>query len=168
MRLQSGDLEILGIFLFGPRWQCALAHAIQRDDRLVRRWVADERPVSMRASQLIEKLTRDKHGGQMRRLRATYLNMVSSLADTGIRARLMTMDLGELRIDNQLRQTAALMETDLALSLIARASSFRMGAGAPPLATDSGGFALPDLHRLCSESYCALRHAAWLQPGSHY
>jgi hypothetical protein len=168
MRLQSCDLEILGIFLFGPRWQCPLARAIHRDDRLVRRWVAEERPVSIAASEMIEKLTRNKHGDQMRRLRANYLNMIGSLTDTQIRARLMTMDLGELRVDNQLRQAAALMETDLALALIARASSFRMGAGAPPLATDSGGFALPDLHRLCSESYCALRDAAWLQPSSHY
>jgi hypothetical protein len=93
-RLLACDLEILGIFLFGPRWQCPLARAIHRDDRLVRRWLAEERPVSIAASRLIETLARDKHGEQMRRLRASYLNMIESLSDTAIRGRLLAMDLG--------------------------------------------------------------------------
>jgi hypothetical protein len=77
-RLTTGDLEVLGIFMYGPRWQCALARAVHRNDRLVRRWVAEERPVSIAASRLIENLTRDKHGEQMRRLRAHYLDMIDA------------------------------------------------------------------------------------------
>jgi hypothetical protein len=151
MRLQSCDLEILGIFLFGPRWQCPLARAIHRGDRLVRRWVAEERPVSIAASEMIEKLTRTKHGDQMRRLRANYLNMIGSLTDTQIRARLLAMDLAELRVDNQLRQAA----------LIGCGPLIPMGLRAPLVAND-GGFAAPDLalQRLCPAPYCAQRDAA--------
>ena len=40
-RLPLLDLAPLGIFLFGTRWQSALARAIHRSPRLVRRWVAE-------------------------------------------------------------------------------------------------------------------------------
>src|SRR5205807_2306339 len=88
------------------RWQCALARAIHRDDRLVRCWVAEDRPVSLAASRLIETLTRDKHSDQMRRLRAWYLDMIAGLSATELRGRLLAMDLGALRIDDQLRRAA--------------------------------------------------------------
>jgi hypothetical protein len=106
VRLAAGDLETLGTFLFGPRWQTALARAIDRSDRQVRRWVAGERPVSIEASRRIEELVRAKHGQQMRVLRATFLDMIGSLADTEMRGRLMAMDLDELRVDDQLRRAA--------------------------------------------------------------
>lgn len=106
MRLAVGDLETLGIYLFGPRWQTALAHAIGRSDRQVRRWVARDRPVSAQASRRIEELVRAKHGRQMRRLRANYLDMIAGLTDTGSKARLLAMDLTELRVDDQLRRAS--------------------------------------------------------------
>ena len=94
--LSAADLEIIGIYLFGPRWQYALARAVNRSDRQVRRWAAGEVAVSLHASRLIEALVRDRHGQQMRRLRASYLAMIGSLSDTPMRARLLTMDLSEL------------------------------------------------------------------------
>jgi hypothetical protein len=51
-------------------------------------------------------LVRSKHGEQMRRTRAIYLDMVGGLTDTAMRGRLLTMDLGELRVDDQLRRAA--------------------------------------------------------------
>src|SRR5262249_6957212 len=108
---------------FGPRWQCPLARAIGCDDRLVRRWVAEERPVSVRASRLIEAMTRDKHREQMRRLRAHYLDMIAALADTGIRNRLLAMDLNALRVDDQLRQASL---------GVPRANGAEPSGGAPP------------------------------------
>jgi hypothetical protein len=51
-------------------------------------------------------LTRDKHGEQMRRLRASFLDMVGSLSDSPIKARLLAMDLGQLQVDYQLRRAA--------------------------------------------------------------
>jgi hypothetical protein len=117
--LVASDLATLGIYLFGPRWQSAMARAIHRSDRLVRRWVAEDSLVSIVASATIEQLVREKHGRQMKYLRATYLNMIASLSDTALKGRLLTMDLSQLRTDNQLRQAAALLEADLALLLIA-------------------------------------------------
>jgi hypothetical protein len=84
--------ETVGIFLFGPRWQCALARTIGRSDRQVRRWVAGELLVSIRASRLIEELVRSKHGKQMRRLRAGYPNMIAGLTDPGDPRRLLADD----------------------------------------------------------------------------
>jgi hypothetical protein len=106
VRLAGGDPETLGIYLFGPRWQCPLARAIGRSDRLVRYWKGGRRPVSIAASRQIEELVRAKHDEQMRRTRAYYLNMVAGLSNTGIKARLLSMDLFELRLDNQLRQAS--------------------------------------------------------------
>ena len=102
MRLSSEDLLILGIYLFGPRWQSAMARAIHRNDRLVRRWVAQDKPVSLYASRLIEKLVRDKHGSQMRLTRSVYLAMIASLSNKGVRGRLLAMDLSELPFDENL------------------------------------------------------------------
>ena len=64
-RLLLADLEPLAIFLCGPRWQSALARRINRSPRLVRRWVAGDRPISVAASQRIIALVRDKHAKQM-------------------------------------------------------------------------------------------------------
>jgi hypothetical protein len=107
-RLVPSDLATLGIFLYGPRWQTRLARAIQRSDRIVRYWAAGDRMLSIAASARIEVLVRTKHGEQMRRTRAIYLDMVGGLTDTAIRGRLLTMDLGELRLDDQLRRAATL------------------------------------------------------------
>ena len=102
--LSRGDLKVLGIFLFGVRWQSALARAIHYNDRQIRRWVAGETAVSIHASRRIEALTRERHSHQMRQLRASYLAMITSLSDTPMRARLLTMDLAELRADDQVRR----------------------------------------------------------------
>ena len=48
-RLPLADLEPLAVFRCGPRWQSALARRINCSPRLVRRWVAGDRP-SARAS----------------------------------------------------------------------------------------------------------------------
>jgi hypothetical protein len=42
---QRARLEACGVALFGPQWQRPLAAALKVDDRLVRRWFAEERPV---------------------------------------------------------------------------------------------------------------------------
>lgn len=46
------------LFGFGFRWQSALSRALDTDQRLVRRWVAGERPVSDRAPGQIAKIAR--------------------------------------------------------------------------------------------------------------
>jgi hypothetical protein len=118
VRLAACDLETLGIYLCGPRLQCALARAIHRDYRLVRCRVAQERPVSVDALRRIEQLVRDKYGQQMKRLRANYLHMIGTLNATEIRARLLAMDLSELRLDDQLRRAAAVLRQPSGLMLL--------------------------------------------------
>jgi hypothetical protein len=105
-RLPLCDLDVLAIYLFGPRWQSALARAVHRSDRQVRRWVAQEQPVSLYASALIEAMVRNKHSDQLRRLHVGYLNMIASLSESGIRSRLLALDLTALHIDDQLRRAS--------------------------------------------------------------
>ena len=92
-RLPLCDLAPLAVFLFSHPWQTRLAHAVHRDPRLVRRWVAGECPISAVVSERIEQLVRDKHSDQMRGTRAAYRNMIAGLSDTAIRGRLLAMDL---------------------------------------------------------------------------
>ena len=92
-RLLLTDLEPLAIFLCGPRWQTALARRINRSPRLVRRWVAGDRPISIAASQRIIALVVAKHAEQMAWARIVYVGMVGSLSPP-IAARLMAIDLG--------------------------------------------------------------------------
>jgi hypothetical protein len=96
-RLLLADLEPLAIFLCGPRWQTALARCINRSPRLVRRWVAGERPISAAASQRIIALVRDKHSREMARARVVYLGMVGGLSPP-ISAQLMAIDLDQLAV----------------------------------------------------------------------
>jgi hypothetical protein len=159
-RLHSSDLEVLGLFLFGPRWQRPLARALRRSDRLVRYWKSGRRPVSVAASARIEELVRSKHGEQMRRLRATHPDMIAGLSDTAIRGRLLAMDLGELHLDNHLRQRA-LIEADLAHALATRTLRARFVTIAP---TNSSAALIErivaDLHSVCSRFDCARQTAA--------
>lgn len=105
-RLHSSDLLVLGVFLYGTRWQSQLARALHCSDRLVRHWKAGTRPISVKASRRIEDLVVAKHSAQMRRTRAYYLDMIGSLTETKTREHLLMMDLTELRVDEQLRRAA--------------------------------------------------------------
>ena len=96
-RLLLADLEPLAVFLCGPRWQTALARRINRSPRLIRRWVAGDRPISVAASQRIIALVRDKHAQQMAQARAVYLGMIGGLSPP-ISARLMAIDLDQLAV----------------------------------------------------------------------
>jgi len=104
-------------------------------------------------------LVRSKHGEQMRRLRATYLDMIAGLSVTAIRGRLLAMDLGVLHLDNQLPQRA-LIEGDFAHSLATRTLRARFVTIGP---TNSSAALIErivaDLHSVCSRFDC-VRHAA--------
>ena len=76
-RLEPSDLEQLGTYLFGPRWQTALAHAVHRDPRLVRRWLAGGRKVTRHSAMLVEAMVRETYAKRMRRPNADFLLMVA-------------------------------------------------------------------------------------------
>jgi hypothetical protein len=91
--LTAGDLETLGTYLFGPRWQSALARAIGCSARQVRRWLAAERQVSRTASLRIVALTLDKHRARLRQTNAAFLHMVAGISDPVIKERLLGVEL---------------------------------------------------------------------------
>jgi hypothetical protein len=103
-RLKACDLELVGHYLFGPRWQTALARALRRDPRLVRYWVASQRQVPRFAREQIERLLTQKHEQRMQRANAAFLHMVAGLSDGGVKERLLEVRLVGLRVDDQLRR----------------------------------------------------------------
>jgi hypothetical protein len=83
-----------------------LARAVHRSDRQVRRWAAGELLVGRASSRVIEALVCRKHIDQMRHMHTGFLNMVDTITDAGMRARLLATDLGTLYIEDQLRRAA--------------------------------------------------------------
>jgi hypothetical protein len=103
-RLKACDLELVGRYLFGPRWQTALARALRRDPRLVRYWVASQRQVPRFAREQIERLLTEKHEQRMQRANAAFLHMIAGLSDVGVKERLLGVRLVGFQVDNQLRR----------------------------------------------------------------
>jgi hypothetical protein len=87
-RIGPGDLARLGCFLYGRRWQTALARAIPVDPRLVRRWFKGDRPVSPRCALIVVELACERHRGRIAALEARYQAMAASLAGAAVRGRL--------------------------------------------------------------------------------
>ena len=86
-------MRVLGLYLFGSQWQRDMARGIGVNDRLVRRWLSGERPVSVRASMAIERLVNDKSRLLVRDAGVSFVGAVGSLSDTGLRDRLLTSHL---------------------------------------------------------------------------
>src|ERR1700751_2838274 len=91
--LPPSDLEQIGAYLFGPRWQSALAHAVHRDPRLVRRWLAGDRQATRHTAELIEALAKGKHAERLRRPNTDFLMMVAGLSNAARKIRLLDKDL---------------------------------------------------------------------------
>jgi hypothetical protein len=84
-------LRVLGLYLFGSQWQREMVRGIGVNDRLVRRWLSGERPISVRASMAIEGLVDDKSRLLVRDAGVSFIGAVASLSDTGLRDRLLTL-----------------------------------------------------------------------------
>jgi hypothetical protein len=106
-RILPRDLDQLGSFLFGPRWQTALAHAIHRSPRLVRRWMAGERKPTRHSVLDIEELIRTTQDKRVRNCNAAFLHMVAGLSNPEERGRLLDPKFAGLRVaDDQIRRAA--------------------------------------------------------------
>ncbi|MFO1080874.1 MAG: hypothetical protein U1E23_09640 [Reyranellaceae bacterium] len=46
--MTPADLDRVAALLYGPRWQTALAAALGTNERVVRYWIAGERPIPER------------------------------------------------------------------------------------------------------------------------
>jgi hypothetical protein len=87
--LSAADLGMLGCYLYGRRWQTALARELPVDPRLVRRWAAGERPVSTRYAAVIIALVSARHRRRLAALHAHFLAMVDSLGSPEVRLALL-------------------------------------------------------------------------------
>jgi len=105
-RVLPCDLDQLGAFLFGPRWQTALAHALHRDPRLVRRWMAGDRQATRYSVLAIEELIRTTQVKRMRNCNATFLDMVAGQSNPAVRGRLLDPNFAGLRVDDEIRRAA--------------------------------------------------------------
>jgi DNA-binding transcriptional regulator YdaS (Cro superfamily) len=88
-RIGPGDLAMLGCFLFGPRWQTALAREIGVSPRQMRRWKSGERRVSVRCSLRIVELARERHRRRLRAIDDRYRDMAGSLLSKEARQALL-------------------------------------------------------------------------------
>jgi hypothetical protein len=77
--MSEGELRMLATYLFGPRWQSALARELRINLRLVQRWAAGDRPVSTRLSRQIAELVARRHAQRARQVRERYVAMAESL-----------------------------------------------------------------------------------------
>jgi hypothetical protein len=68
-----------------PSGKGEMARGIGVNDRLVRRWLSGERPVSVRASMAIEGLVDDKSRLLVRDAGVSFVGAVGSLPDRGLR-----------------------------------------------------------------------------------
>lgn len=72
-------MAILGIYLYGRRWQTALSRGIAVDVSLVQRWAAGKRPVSRRAASLVISLARSRHLRREHEERERYLQLAAAM-----------------------------------------------------------------------------------------
>jgi DNA-binding transcriptional regulator YdaS (Cro superfamily) len=84
--LSRTELAMLAVFLFGARWQAALARLIAVDRRLVGRWAAGERRVSARCSMLIIAAARERHRARLAALEDRFAMIAAALSEPVRRA----------------------------------------------------------------------------------
>ena len=87
--VSPSELAMLGVFLYGPRWQTALARSLNVAPRSVRRWRCGERRVGPEHARLIAALVRAKHLRRAAEASRSYLAMVEALSSPALCAALL-------------------------------------------------------------------------------
>lgn len=106
-KLCSEDLTLLGMYLFGPRWQTQLARALHRSPRLVRYWVAAQKEIPRHARERIAALLLKKHDNRVLFEQRNFLHLISVISDREMKEHLLGMgDRVSVTVDNQLRRAA--------------------------------------------------------------
>ena len=78
--ISAGELRTLGVFLYGPRWQTALAGDLKVNIRTVQRWAAGDWPVSPRCAALIVARVRARHASRTAALQRSYIGMAEAMS----------------------------------------------------------------------------------------
>lgn len=84
--MTRGELHLLGLYLYGPRWQTRLARALAVDPRMVRYWAAGARSISERRAATIGTMARDRHLRRLSAERSHYIGIVEAVVSPGLRA----------------------------------------------------------------------------------
>jgi hypothetical protein len=101
-RLSASDLGVLGRYLYGPRWQSAMARELEVSRQLVVYWAAGKRPVSERRSDQIAVIARARHDRRVTGELASYIALAEGLSSGAARALMLAM----IADDVQARVTA--------------------------------------------------------------
>jgi hypothetical protein len=136
--LTAGDLATLGRYVFGPRWQAALAREMGVSRQLIVYWASGKRPVTKQRSLQIAVLARAKHDRRVLAERSSYVAMSSTLASEQARSVLLSMIANEVsaRVETIAALTRDVERTVAKLSQIARHEALR---DHPPDGHDTAG-----------------------------
>lgn len=91
-------MAILGRYLFGSRWQTALAQRLAISRQIVGYWARAERPVSRTYSAELAQIVGTAHDRRIRRDRARYRAMVESLDLPDARELMLAMLAAEIEL----------------------------------------------------------------------
>jgi hypothetical protein len=121
-RLSPTDLGVLGRYLYGPRWQTALARELGVSRQLVVYWASGARQVSEERSHKIASIARARHDKRVAQERSGYVAMVEGLNSQSAKRLLLALIANELqaRVQAITKLTEGIESGVHALSRIAR------------------------------------------------
>ena len=125
--LSAADLASLGRYVFGPRWQSALAREMGVSRTIVVEWAAGRRPLNPKRSLQIAVIARAKHDRRVLAERSSYVALCSALGSDAAKGVLLSMIANEVsaRIDLIAALTRDVERTVTRLSQIARTEALR-------------------------------------------
>jgi hypothetical protein len=125
--LTAGDLATLGRYVFGPRWQAALAREMGVSRQLIVYWASGKRAITKQRSLQVAVLARARHDRRVLAERSAFVAMSSGLASEQARNVLLSMIANEVaaRVETITRLTQDVERTVAKLSQIARHEALR-------------------------------------------
>jgi hypothetical protein len=96
-RLSPSDLGVLGRYLYGPRWQTALARELGVSRQLVVYWASGARLVSEERSEKIARIARARHDKRVAAERSAYVAMVEGLNSHAAKSLMLALIANEVQ-----------------------------------------------------------------------
>jgi hypothetical protein len=150
--LSRADLAVLGRYLYGPRWQSALAKELKVSRQAVVYWAGGQRPISEARTRRIAALARARHDKRVIVERLAYVEMAGSLTSMAAKAMLLAMITDEVQA--RLAAIATLTdEIERRITRLARIASDGVRADRAPSRKAAGdGLAAPTLPAMIAGS----------------
>jgi transcriptional regulator with XRE-family HTH domain len=96
-RLSASDLGVLGRYLYGPRWQSALARELGVSRQLVVYWAGGKRPVSEERTLRIAAIARRRHDKRVAAELSGYIAMVDGLSSALAKTLMLALIANEVQ-----------------------------------------------------------------------